>query len=230
MALSILTALYQRDRTGEGQWIDASQTEVGIFLTAVQVLDWSANDRTWRRFGNHSPLKPAVPHGIYRCAGHDRWLAIACSTDGEWRSLAQVAGRDEWLRDPRFATLEDRMAHQDALDRFVEEWTCSQEPYALMNALQAAGVPAGVCQTAGDRYDNDPQLRHLGWLTELPSTRLGTWPLGETAIRFSDTPAHIGGMTRRGAPLYGEDNVAILTELLGLTESEIAELAEKGIL
>jgi crotonobetainyl-CoA:carnitine CoA-transferase CaiB-like acyl-CoA transferase len=230
MALSILTALFQRDRTGEGQWIDASQTEVGIFLTAVQVLDWSANDRIWRRFGNHSPLKPAVPHGIYRCAGEDRWLAIACYTDAEWRSLAQVAGRAEWLRDPRFDTLEDRMDHQDALDKCVEEWTRNQEAYALMNALQAAGVAAGVCQTAGDRYDNDPQLRHLGWLTELPSTRLGTWPLAETAIRFSDTPAHIGGRTRRGAPLYGEDNVAILTELLGMTESEIADLAEKGIL
>jgi crotonobetainyl-CoA:carnitine CoA-transferase CaiB-like acyl-CoA transferase len=225
-----LAALYHRDLTGQGQWIDASQTEVGIFLTAVQVLDWSANGRIWRRSGNRSPFRASAPHGIYRCAGEDRWIAISCFSESDWRALVSVARRPEWIEDSRFETLADRVAHQDEIDESVQLWTRDQEPFALMQALQEAGVAAGVCQTAEDRYEWDPQLRHLEWLTELPSTRLGTWPVAETAIRFSETPAHAGGLTRRGAPLYGEDNGSVLTELLGMTESDVAELTEKGVL
>jgi crotonobetainyl-CoA:carnitine CoA-transferase CaiB-like acyl-CoA transferase len=99
-----------------------------------------------------------------------------------------------------------------------------------MEVLQAAGVPAGVCQTAADRCDSDPQLHHLSWLTELTGSRIGKWPLAETSIRFSETPAHIGGLTNRAAPLYGEDNGSILMDLLGMSEEEVADLAEKGIL
>ena len=91
-ALALLGALYHRDRTGEGQWIDASQCESGLFLTGTSILDWSANDREWRRYGNRSPYKPAAPHGAYRCAGDDRWIAIACFTDAEWHALAQRRG------------------------------------------------------------------------------------------------------------------------------------------
>ena len=188
-ALALLGALYHRERTGEGQWIDASQCEVGMFLTGATILDWSANEREWRRYGNRSPYKPAAPHGAYRCAGTDRWIAIACFTDAEWRALAQVAGHGAWLEDRRFDTLAHRLAHQDALDALVEAWTRTQDAYDCMMALQRAGVPAGVCQNAEDRCDHDPQLRHLKWLTEVTGTKIGTWPVYELPMKFS---AHAG--------------------------------------
>ena len=94
---------------------------------ATTILDWSANGREWRRYGNRSPYKPAAPHGAYRCAGDDRWIAIACFTDAEWRALAQVAGQGTWLEDRRFNTLEHRLLHQDALDALVEAWTRTQD-------------------------------------------------------------------------------------------------------
>jgi crotonobetainyl-CoA:carnitine CoA-transferase CaiB-like acyl-CoA transferase len=228
MALSILAALYHRDRTGEGQWIDASQTEAGIMLTQVPVLDWSANDRAWERSGNRAAYQQIAPQGIYRCAGEDRWIAITCATEAHWKALAAMAG--ESLAGPRFATLAGRLAHHDALDAALTSWTSGFEPYQLMHRLQAAGVPAGVCQTAGDRCDNDPQLRHLGWLTELTGTRIGRWPLAEVPVRMSRTPPYLGGRPDRAAPLYGEDNAAILTGLLGLSEQEIAELTDQGVL
>ena len=68
-ALAMLSALFHRERTGEGQWIDASQTEVGLFINGTAILDWSANGRIWTRYGNRSPYKPAAPHGVYPCAG-----------------------------------------------------------------------------------------------------------------------------------------------------------------
>src|ERR1700689_2100093 len=95
-ALALLGALYHRDRTGEGQWIDASQCESGLFLTGTSILDWSANGREWRRYGNRSPYKPAAPHGAFRCKGNDRWVAIACFSEPEWQTLARVAGHAEW--------------------------------------------------------------------------------------------------------------------------------------
>ncbi len=229
-ALALLGALYHRDRTGEGQWIDASQCESGLFLTGTSILDWSANGREWRRYGNRSPYKPAAPHGAYRCRGNDRWVAIACFTEAEFHALAGVAGHTEWLEDARFATLTDRLAHQDALDAVVGAWTATRMAEDIMTALQNAHVPAGVCQNAEDRCDNDPQLRHLNWLTEVTGTKIGTWPVYELPMKFSQTPAYIGGPIDRGAPGYGEDNEWLLTTMLGMSKSDVERLAEEGVI
>ncbi|MSO76361.1 MAG: CoA transferase [Alphaproteobacteria bacterium] len=229
-ALAILGALFHRARTGEGQRIDASQCESGIFLNSVPVLDWSANGRVWERYGNRSPYKPAAPHGAYRCLGADRWIAIACFGEAEWRALGQVAGKPEWLADPRFATLAARLAHQEALDQAVGEWTATQEAYDCMFRLQAAGVPAGVCQNAEDRCDKDPQLVALDWLTEVTGTKIGTWPVAELPMKMSATPPYIGGPIDRGAPGYGEDNRYVLGELLGMSSKEIDKLAADGVI
>jgi crotonobetainyl-CoA:carnitine CoA-transferase CaiB-like acyl-CoA transferase len=229
-ALALMGALYHRDRTGEGQWIDASQCESGIFLTAVPVLDWSANGRVWRRFGNRSPYKKAAPHGAYRCAGKDRWISIACFSDEDFAKLAHVLGRPGWLADPMFATLTARLAHQDALDAAVSEATAAWDDYDLMFKLQAAGVAAGVCQDAADRYDRDPQLKHLNWLTEVTGTKIGTWPVNELPMRLSATPAHAGGTINRGAPGYGEHNEYMLGELLGYSTAQIKQFAEDNVI
>jgi crotonobetainyl-CoA:carnitine CoA-transferase CaiB-like acyl-CoA transferase len=229
-ALALLGAIFHRERTGEGQWIDASQCESGIFLTGTTILDWAANERVFRRYGNRSPYKPAAPHGAYRCQDKDRWIAIACFTDAEWQALARVAEHGDWLDDHRFATLASRLQHQDALDAAVEAWTSTQDRFDCMMKLQKTGVPAGVCQNAEDRVDTDPQLRHLKWLTEVTGTKIGTWPIYEMPMKLSKTPAYVGGPINRGAPCYGEDNMWVLTELLGRTPSEVERLAEEGVI
>ncbi|HEY4069734.1 MAG TPA: CoA transferase [Burkholderiaceae bacterium] len=229
-ALAILSAIFHRDRTGEGQMIDSSQCESGIFLTGVSVLDWSVNERPWTRVGNRSPWKPAAPHGAYRCAGDDRWIAIACFDDAEWRALLSVSGASDLASDPRFATLRSRLAHQDALDAAVGAWTTGQDAYACMAALQAAGVPAGVCQTAADRCELDPQLRALDWLTEVTGTKIGRWPVAELPAKLSASPAYSGGPIDRGAPCYGEDNQHVLCELLDYAPEDIARLERDGVI
>ena len=229
-ALALMGALYHRDRTGEGQWIDASQCESGIFLTGVPVLDWSANDRIWQRFGNRSPYKRAAPHGAYRCAGKDRWIAIACFSDDDFSRLAHAAGQPGWLSDRRFATLEARLAHQDALDKAITAWTSTQDDYDLMYRLQLSGIAAGACQDAQDRCDRDPQLAHLQWLTEVTGTKIGTWPVNELPMKLSATPAHAGGTINRGAPNYGEHNEYMLGELLGFSTAQIRQFAEDNVI
>jgi crotonobetainyl-CoA:carnitine CoA-transferase CaiB-like acyl-CoA transferase len=228
--LAMLSALHHRNRTGQGQWIDASQCEAGIFASGTSIVDWSANGREWRRIGNRSPFKPAAPHGIFPCEGSDAWIAVACFDEHQWRSLCAVAGRPAWLGDPRFRTLPDRLSHQDELERAVGEWTAGQERYGLMSRLQQSGVPAGVCQDAADRCDRDPQLAHLGWLTEVTGTKIGTWPLAEVPVKMSATPATVAGTIGRGAPGYGEDNEYIYGELLGMSKAEISDLAAVDVI
>jgi len=229
-ATAILGALFHRDRTGRGQWIDSSQCESGIFHCGVPILDHQVNGRTWTRIGNRSPYKLAAPHGAYRCSGADRWIAIACFTEQDWRGLCQVAGYPAWASDPRFATLEARLANQDALDAAVTSWTREQEAHRCMTALQAAGVPAGVCQDAEDRCDRDPQLAALDWMTEVTGTKIGRWPVTELPAKLSATPAYSGGIIDRGAPGYGEDNERLLRDLLGYSTREVAELAAEGVI
>jgi len=228
-ASAILAALYQRDMDGHGQWIDASQSEVGLFTTAVPVLDWSVNGRSWSRVGNRSPYGNAAPQGVYRCAGEDNWLAITCVDDTDWRALASLLDAS-LASDERFSTLAGRLAHHDELDRRISAWTSTQDRYAAMEYLQQNGIAAGVAQTAADRCDIDRQLVHLQWLTEVPNPSVGTWPVAEVPFDMSETPPHAGGWIDKGAPVYGEHNYEVYGEVLGLTCSEVDKLEEEGVI
>jgi crotonobetainyl-CoA:carnitine CoA-transferase CaiB-like acyl-CoA transferase len=229
-AFAMLAALYRRDRTGEGCYIDASQAETGIYLLGSAVLDRTVNGRRWSRYGNRSPYKPAAPHGAYRTRGEDRWIALSCFTEEQWQATAEVLGSPQWAADERFATLQARLAHQDELDALVESATAAWDGYSLMDELQARKVAAGVCQTAQDRYETDPQLTHLGWLVELEQTEIGRWPVKGLPSVLSETPAHIGGSRNRSGPNYGEDTDDVLSRILSRSAAQIAQLREAGAL
>ena len=144
--------------------------------------------------------------------------------------MTEVAELTLLRDDPRFATLQARLTHQDALDAAVTAWTQTQEGYACMERLQHSGVPAGVCQTAAARCDRDPQLRALEWLTEVTGTKIGRWPVAELPFKMSATPPYAGGPIDRGAPCYGEDNHYILTQMLGYSDADVERLAGEGII
>lgn len=96
-------------------------------------------------------------------------------------------------------------------------------------ALQTAGVPAGVCQNAQDKYEHDPQLQHLKWTVELPHSAVGTWPVKGVPFRLSRTPPFVGGIVGRSGPMYGEDTDGILRRLLNLSVDEVRGLREAGV-
>ena len=229
-ALTMLCAIYYKKRTGKGQYIDCSQVEPGIYMTGTAVLDSLINGRRYQRTGNRSPYKPAAPHGAYRCAGDDRWIAIAVTDDAEWRALVREMGNPAWAEQVQFATLAARVNNQDELDCFVNEWTKDQDAFVLQARLQKAGVAAGVCQTAQDRIERDPQLQHLKWLIPLPHSEIGTWPVKDTPFHFTHATVNQGGPTERAAPCYGEDNDYVYDELLQLTKQERAELEKEGVI
>jgi crotonobetainyl-CoA:carnitine CoA-transferase CaiB-like acyl-CoA transferase len=227
---AILMAILRRNVTGEGAEIDVSAVEVGVSLLGPVLLDASANGRPSRRpgfpTGNRLEHPDAAPHGVYPARGDDQWVAIAVFGDDDWRGLLRTLGEPEWAADPRFATQPSRHAHQDELDELISRWTAERDKHELMHLLQSHGVPAAAVQDARDLNERDPQIAERELFFELDHPVIGPARFEGTPIRFSDIAAD----TWRSAPLLGEDNSYVFTELLGVPADEVAELAADGVI
>jgi benzylsuccinate CoA-transferase BbsF subunit len=222
-SLLIMGALDYRRRTGKGQYIDQSQFEGALQFLAPPILDYAINRRVMERMGNRDPY--AAPHGAYPCRGEDRWCVIAVFTDREWHSFCKVIGDPEWTRDPRFATLSARKENEDELDAFVSEWTRNYIPEQVMAMMQAEGVAAGAVLRAEDVH-SDPQLEHRPHYVTMTHSVIGPHRYGLHAHKLSKTPAK----AFRASPCLGEHNEYVYGELLGMSDDEIADLVEDGVL
>ena len=232
-ALAVLVALWHRQETGMGQFIDASQFESVTALIGTPLLELLVNGRVTAALGNRSPERPAAPHGVYRCRDRcddgpagDRWCAICIFTEDEWHRFVDAIGRPPWTAAPRFRALADRLAHQDELDALVEAWTREHDPETIMHRLQQAGIAAGLVANARDLCVRDPQLqarRH--WATV-------NTPEGETAA-FDGVPARLSatpGFVAAPGPLLGEDSDEVLQSILGLEQSDLDRLRQDGVI
>jgi benzylsuccinate CoA-transferase BbsF subunit len=135
--------------------------------------------------GNRHPS--AAPHGIYRCAGDDRWVAVAVMNEGQWQSFVHAIGEPDWTRAERFASLEGRLANQDELERLVEEWTMERSPEEAQERLHAVGVPAGLVASGADLVA-DSHLRARGFFVETKHPLLGPITLDRQPIHLSKDP------------------------------------------
>ena len=227
---AILMAIMRRNLTGEGAEIDVSAVEVGVSLLGPVLLDAGVNGRPARRpgfpTGNRLLHPDAAPHGVYPARGEDQWVAIAVFGDEDWRGLLRAIGEPEWAADPRFATQPERHTHQDELDALLSDWTSARDKHEVMHLLQSHGVPAGAVQDARDLNEGDPQIADRGLFFELDHPVIGPARFEGTPIRFSD----VEDDTWRSAPLLGEDNSYVFTELLGMPADEVAELAADGVI
>jgi crotonobetainyl-CoA:carnitine CoA-transferase CaiB-like acyl-CoA transferase len=227
MAIAIMMALLHKQRTGEGQWVDMSCTEVGATLNGPALLDYTVNGRGMRREGspnsNRSNFPGMAPHGIYPCQGDDEWLAISVRDDDDWRAFGQVAGA-EWTGADHFATGDARLAAQDELDTLMADWTRGLSKFETEQKLQAVGVPAAAVQKPRERIDNDPETERLGLWPTVVHSKMGEVRVDGIPAKFSKTPWQI----ERGAPCVGEHNHEVLSRLLGLNAEEIDELHEQG--
>jgi crotonobetainyl-CoA:carnitine CoA-transferase CaiB-like acyl-CoA transferase len=219
---AVLAALDHRARTGEGQHIDVSQRETGLHFLIPEILEYTVNGRAAGRRGN--AVDHAAPHNAYPCAGQDRWCAIACETDAEWRALAGLIGDPDWSRDPRYASLAGRTRHEADLDRHIAAWTFTQEAHALVERLQNEGVPAGVAQSCADLH-RDPQIAARPGLVWLEHPEMGRTPYEAWGFRFAGRASEL-----RRAPCLGEHTDAVLRDVLELTSEEIADLRAAGVL
>ncbi|MFC2017613.1 CaiB/BaiF CoA transferase family protein [Chloroflexota bacterium] len=221
--LALLGVMEYRQRTGEGQYIDVSQVEAMSGLLGSAILEYTACNRQVEPVGNSSTQ--AAPYGVYRCRGDDRWCAIAVFSDDEWQGFQRALGNPSWAKDKRFVTLSGRLENADELDRLVEGWTRGHTAEEVMALLQGEGVAAGVVQDAKD-LASDPQLRARGFFVELDHPEMGKTISDATPIKLSGAPARYV----RAAPVLGQDNNYVYNQLLGMSERELAELKEQGVI
>lgn len=233
-AIATLSALRHRQVSGEGQHIDLSQVEAGLVLCGPAILDKTVNDRSYRRPGNPPGNRAAwpkvAPHNTYRCQGDPKpassWLMITCETHDQWVACAEALGHAEWATQDRFATLPARLRNQDELDALIGAITNHHDARALMEKLQAVGVPAGVVQDLPAVVHDDPQMQARGFTVENEHEVIGPHLTDGTPAHLSRTPAQ----RRAGGPLLGQDNDDILGDLLGYSEEERMELLINGAL
>jgi benzylsuccinate CoA-transferase BbsF subunit len=221
----LLAALDRRERTGEGCWIDVSQTEAAIQFLAPQVADHAATGRVAEASGNRDPAM--APHGVYPCLddGSDvggSWVAIAVRDDDEWRALAGLIGAPD---DDRFATATGRLDATGELDELVAAWTETRQARTVETLLQEHGIPAHVAMSSVNALD-DPQLTGRGHFVELEHPLFGKTVVQGSRYRLSETPAAVD----RPAPTLGRDNDHVLRELLGYDDARISALAAAGAL
>jgi crotonobetainyl-CoA:carnitine CoA-transferase CaiB-like acyl-CoA transferase len=224
-ALAALEGVANRERTGEGIEVDLSQYELGMGLMAPTLIDFLANGVNPVPVGNRHPFGAWAPHGIYPALGDDRWVAIAVRGDDEWRRFAGLPGL-ELIGDPRFTTHELRVTNQDALDDAIRRWTADRDGGEVAELCQAAGLAAGPVQDARNLVESDPQLAARGFFGTTVGASLGEHGIDQFPALFNgDRPS-----TYDGVHAIGQDTFDVATELVGLSDNEVAALAEAGAL
>jgi crotonobetainyl-CoA:carnitine CoA-transferase CaiB-like acyl-CoA transferase len=221
VATALAAGLHYRRRTGKGCYLDLAQVESGIWTLTPWLLDYQLDGVVGTRDGNRS--RRAVPHGAFPCVDEgevsDRWVAIACWSDEEWATLAEVIGDD----DASLSTLEVRQARIDEVEAAVSAWTTSRTREAVANELQARGIEAVPVQDFGDVHD-DPQLAARGHFVALEHPFMGAGLYERNGFRIADAPS---GYDRAG-PTMGQDNDWVLGDLLGLSREEQDRLLAEG--
>ena len=216
-ALGVLAALEQVARTGVGVHVDAAQIETAAVVMAPILLEPLVNGRDVGPPGND--VAGSVLSGAFRCAGHDRWVAVELEDLDDWAALCALLECPELGVDDTEQAAERR----DELVAVLEAWAAEHSPHTAALILQQAGIAAGAVQDMEDVY-RDPVLRERGFVVEVDQPDLGVIEYPQSPHRLSATP----GRYRCPGPRLGQHTAEILREWLGLDDDEIEDLVDAG--
>ena len=216
---AVLAALFHRQRTGEGQYIDMALLDVQVAMMANMNTNFLTSGQPPRRWGNAHPN--LVPYQTFKAS--DGWVIIAVGNDEQYRRFCQTGGCPELATDPRFLRVRDRIRNRDALipllSRMVEARTSQQ----WIDALEAIGVPCGPINDLAQVFEN-PQVKARGLRVDIEREDSGPVKLVGSPMRFSATPVRY----RLPPPRLGEHTREVLTQLLGYDAAALAALGVDG--
>ena len=218
-AYGILCALEARERTGQGQLVDTSLLEAAVALTVWEATEYWVTGRAPRALGSAHRL--AAPYQALRAS--DGWLTVGANNDKLFEAFCRAIERPELLDDPRFRGSRERLRNRDALVPLIEKTTVQFPRAHWLTRLDTAGVPSGPINTYPEALA-DPHTLAREMVVDLVHPGAGPVKALGVPVKLSDTP----GAVDRPAPLLGQDNAAILTEL-GYTEAEQRALAQQGV-
>jgi formyl-CoA transferase len=219
-SVALLAGLAHRDRTGEGQWIDACLFDSSVAMMAVMNMNYLVSGEPPQRAGNaHQNI---VPYQVFRCA--DGHLILAVGNDGQFGKFCDIAGRPEWSSDARFATNAARVRHRQTLVPMVETVMRERTQREWLAVLERAGIPCGPINRI-DQVMADPQVRARGMRVDLAHALAGTVPQVRAPLRFSGSAPSYAAPP----PLLGEHSCSVLRDRLGLGDSALADLIAGGV-
>ena len=220
LALGVMMALYERERTGRGRWVQTSLLEAQVFMLDFQATRFLQDGEVAGQAGNDHPVN--TPMGVFPTA--DKPINIAASSPRLWEVFCQAAGRTDWLEKPEWRTAQGRTADRAALNAAIAAETRKRPSGEWIALLEQAGIPCGPINNVGEVFA-DPQVAHLGMVWQVPHARLSQ----AGVVR---TPLTLDGLTpgvTRPVPGLGEHADEVLAEA-GLTPEEIAALRASGAL
>jgi formyl-CoA transferase/CoA:oxalate CoA-transferase len=220
-ALGILGALLARQRTGHGQILDLSLLESQAAYLAIPAGGYLNAGQVPQRLGNTHPN--IVPYQIFKA--RDKYISVAVGTQRLWELFCQVLGvQDTIMKDPRFCTNADRLAHRGELIPLLQEAVGQKDAQTWLEAFRAAQIPSGPINTVAETLDH-PQLVERSFIVDLQHHRTGRVRSLAHPVHFGDTPVSY----RLPPPTLGEHTVLIL-QGLGYGQNEITVLKERGVI
>ena len=219
--VGVLAALNQREQSGIGQHIDVALLDVQVACLANQAMNYLATGVSPRRLGNAHPN--IVPYQDFPSA--DGNFILAVGNDGQFRKFCEVAGLPALADDPRFSTNKARVAHRAELIPLLRQATVFKTTAQWIELLEKAGVPCGPINDLQQVFA-DPQVQARGLRLDLPNAMGSTTPQVASPLRLSATPVAY----RSAPPLLGQHTEALLQRLLGMSETQVAELREAGVI
>ena len=219
-AMGILTALLEREVSGQGQWVKTSLLQAQIFMLDFQATRWLMEHEVAPQAGNNHPT--SIPTGVFKT--RDGYINIASAGQAIWERFCKAIEAEEFLQDPRYANGASRSQHRDALNAAIETYTRRYDSEELIALLNKAGVPCGPIYSI-DQVFNDPQVQHLEMAQTVRHPVLG--PVQLVGQPF--TLSHHSKALRMAPPERGQDTEAVLTAL-GLSPEEITGLRARDII
>ena len=223
LCMGILMALYEREQTGVGRRIDVAMVDTLFSVMENFVVEYTIDGKTPHRAGNQDPS--IAPFDSFHAKDGD--FVMGCGTNKMFAELCGAMGREELIEDPRFVTNVARCENylQD-LKPIIEEWTTTKTVAEMEEIITGLKIPFGQIQNIPQAAEH-PQTkeRNMLWNVYQPGM--------DKEIRIPGTPIKIHGEAdecQKAAPLLGEDNEAILCELLGKSKEEVASLLENGVI
>jgi len=218
-AMGILVALYERERSGRGQWVQTSLLQAQIFMLDFQAARYLMSGEVAGQAGNNHPT--GAPTGVFKTK--DGYVNVA-PTPVMWKRFCKAIERDDLIDHPDYATPKDRRRNRDALNALIGEITAAMTSAGVVERMNTAGIPCGPIYTI-DQAFADPQVRHLGIAQHVKSPALGDITLVGQPFTLSRTPSRLV----TGAPEYGEHTDAILVEF-GYSKDDILRLRDAGVI
>ena len=221
---AILGALFHRERTGEGQHIDISMTDVLFSLIFDESLD--IYEDLGMSFQQGNRIMRFSPFNAYPT--QDGWLVIGIGHDAMWRALCDLIGREDLGDHADWGRMDWRVEHNDQVDAVVAEWTKTRATEDAVSLLEADGIVASPVQNIDDLL-NWPHLKARGMIDSVSHPTLGELPGLKAAgfpLKFSAAET---GYEGTAAP-SGTHNAEVFRDLLGLDENEVADLSRRSVI